>query len=637
MEHKILSLVILVVAVIAVRSGVQKWRGGTTPTSYVLGVVEKGSLITAVAGSGQVSVSDQVEIKAKASGTVTRVLVKEGQMVTEGAMLAQLDAKDGYKAVRDAEANLKSAQLSLQKLKQPATAYQIVQAENQLAAAKEALQKLTVSQPGDYAKAVQAADKATETLATDYEDSYNTIATAFTDLPNILAGLYSAVYSSDISKSESSIGSGQSNDSALLNSIPYTDSENRDKITQFVNNSKDSYQRAKAAYDANLTAYKDTARSSDPMVIERLLQQTIDTTRLVADTVKNETALFNFWVEYRTSHQQTTFAKITSYQADLNGYTTKTSSHLSSLLSDQRTLKDDKQGQIDTATEVKKHDLNDPLDLAAAARTVAEREASLVNLKAGADVLDIRSSELSVQQRQNALLDARQQLADYTVRAPFAGVVAKLNVKMGDEASSATAVATLIADQQTAVLPLNEVDVAKVSVGQKATLTFDAIDDLSLTGKVVQIDTLGTVSQGVVSYEVKIVFDAQDSRVKQGMTVNASIITAIKQNVLIVPSGAIKTQGTSQYVEVLNSADMKADASGVAMTSPVPPTQQPVETGLSNDSETEITSGLKEGDKIVVRTITQSTTQTSTQAPSLFGGGNRTPGVRTGGGFGGAR
>ncbi|MDD5433706.1 MAG: hypothetical protein PHE77_03610, partial [Candidatus Pacebacteria bacterium] len=60
-----------------------------------------------------------------------------------------------------------------------------------------------------------------------------------------------------------------------------------------------------------------------------------------------------------------------------------------------------------------------------------------------------------------------------------------------------------------AEISLNEVDVAKVKIGQRAIITFDAIDELEITGKVEDVDTIGTVSQGVVSYNVKIIFDTQ--------------------------------------------------------------------------------------------------------------------------------
>ena len=266
---------------------------------------------------------------------------------------------------------------------------------------------------------------------------------------------------------------------------------------------------------------------------------------------------------------------------------------------------------------------NNPLDLASAEKTVKEREASLANLKAGPDSLDIRSQDLTIRQRQNSLSDAIAKLADYTVRAPLDGIIAELNVKVGDQASSGAALATLVTKQKVAEVSLNEVDVAKVKVGQKVILTFDAVEGLSITGQVAEVDTLGAVSQGVVSYAVKITFDTQDERVKSGMSVSAAIITDVKQDVLIVPSSAVKSQGDNYYVEVF-APSVPGSQSNQAFASATPPSRQTVATGLSNDTDTEIVSGLKIGDRIVTRTITSTTSATTTSAPSLFGGqGNR--------------
>ena len=214
-------------------------------------------------------------------------------------------------------------------------------------------------------------------------------------------------------------------------------------------------------------------------------------------------------------------------------------------------------------------------------------------------------------QAENSLLDARQKLADYFIRAPFDGVIAVVNVEKGYSVSASTVVTTIITKQRTAKIAFNEVDVAKVKIGQKVTLTFDAIEGLSISGEVAEIDSIGTVSQGVVNYNVKIVFDTQDDRVKPGMSVSAAVITDVKQDVLLVPNSAVKSDGNGQYVEFLiNNA----------------PQSQSVEAGLSNDTMTEIKSGIKEGDKIVIQTITVAiqtqTTQSSTgfRIPGLGGG-----------------
>lgn len=211
-------------------------------------------------------------------------------------------------------------------------------------------------------------------------------------------------------------------------------------------------------------------------------------------------------------------------------------------------------------------------------------------------------------------------MADYFVRAPFAGTLAKVNIKKSDTVSAGTVVATLITKKQLAEISLNEVDVAKVKIGQKATLTFDAVAGLAISGIVADIDTIGTVSQGVVTYIVTISFDTQDERIKPGMSVSGVIITETKQDVLIVPNSAVKSlpansgagQASQSYIEMLQTLKNKT-------------VRIKVQTGLSNDTQTEIISGIKEGDEIITRTILPTTTASST-APSIFGSpatGNR--------------
>jgi HlyD family secretion protein len=211
--------------------------------------------------------------------------------------------------------------------------------------------------------------------------------------------------------------------------------------------------------------------------------------------------------------------------------------------------------------------------------------------------LDIETQNLAVKQRQYALSDAKENLAQHYIRAPFDGVVTEVNVKKGDSVSASTILINLITKQKIAEISLNEVDVAKVKVGQKTTLTFDAIEDLTITGEIAEVYTLGTVSQGVVTYDVKITFDTQDEKVKPGMSVSVEIITDVKQDVLLVSNSAIKSQNDIQYVEVMGTDN--------AVYS------QEIETGISNDTYTEIISGLKEGDIVVASTIS-SATQTQT-------------------------
>ncbi len=117
---------------------------------------------------------------------------------------------------------------------------------------------------------------------------------------------------------------------------------------------------------------------------------------------------------------------------------------------------------------------------------------------------------------------------------------------------------------------------------------------------------------------MKISFDTQDPRIKSGMSVNASIITEVKTDVLAVPNNAVKTQGQSHFVEVFDSP-LPVTAGTQGTMSLIAPRRVTVETGLSNDSMTEIRTGLTLGEQVVTRTIT---TAVTTTAPSILGGGN---------------
>ncbi len=156
-------------------------------------------------------------------------------------------------------------------------------------------------------------------------------------------------------------------------------------------------------------------------------------------------------------------------------------------------------------------------------------------------------------------------------------------------------------------------------------MTFSAIEDLSLTGTVVEVNSVGTVSQGVVSYDVKIVLDAQDDRIKPQMTVSADIAVEQSIDVLTVPNGAIKTDDSGlEYVEVLDFTGA-LDSSGVVSNKT--PEIKYVVTGLADDTNTEIKSGLDAGVYVVTRTVTgvSSESKNNTKsAASLLGGSTGT-------------
>lgn len=550
-----------------------KWFKAEETVRYVTSAVEKGALISTISGTGQVSAVNQVDISAKVSGDVLSVSnIKSGQEVKAGDILFQINASEQLKTVRDAASSLESANLSYKKLTQAADTLTLLQAENNLAQAKESKQD------------------AEESLVKAYEDTFNSISSAYLDLPTVITELNNVLYGKDISEDEASISSGSWNIDALLNTVGSP--EDVSKLTTFQVTAIADYNSARTKYDTSFTSYKSATRYSGNEVVEALLAETIEAVKSMAQSAKSSSNYLDVWVDMRSTQDYPIFTTVNDHQDLLGTYIGKINNHLSTLVSAQKTLQNDKAAVI------------------SADRTIAERAASLADVEAGTDPLDLEASRISLRQKENSLADAREKLADYTVRAKFDGVIASFDVKKGDTLSANSSVGTLITKQQVATVSLNETDAAKIKADQRVTLTFDAIEDLTITGTVAEVDALGTVSQGVVSYDVKIVFDVQDDRVKQNMSVNAEIVVSSKTDVLLVSSSAIKTSGSESYVQIL--------VDGV-------PQKKTVVVGDSNDTITEIVSGLTEGEEVITQTVKSGSTTTSKtttkSSTSIIGGG----------------
>lgn len=594
--RKKLIIGLILVAGVAGYVVYSRYKSAAQPTTYALATVQKGTLVKTVSGSGQVSISNQVDVKAKASGDVTAVLVQQGQDVKSGDVLIRIDSTDAAKAVRDAQTSLASARLSLDKLLQSADVLSIVQAENAVSSAARAL-----AQAQDAQK--QLPVTAAQTLSSAYEDGYNSASEAFIDMPNHMKDLKDM-------RGTDAVGDQYVSDyrNILGQSSPLVDKWLAD------------HDAAMAKYNIEFQYFKSVPRSADDATRYQLISRTLETEEAVSQALQSANAMFDAIVN--TTYKGYTIASV------VDAMRPKISSDISGINGDISATQRAKD-TIDTTT------MNAPIDQKKAADAVAsaqeslqERTDSLAKLKAGADPLDVQSQRLSLKQRQDALTDAQTKLADYVVRAPFNGTIAKFSLKKGDPMSSGTAVATIITPQKFAEISLNEVDAVKVKQGDKATLTFDAIEGLQITGDVADVDLLGTVSQGVVTYNAKIVFDTQDTRVRSGMSMNASIIVSVAPDVLLAPNAAIKTQSGSHYVPTFGaSVPRNANGQVVSLTAPA---HTPVEIGESNDTSTIITSGLKEGDEVVTReTLPNAKAATPTS-------GIRIPGI-TGGGGGGFR
>lgn len=213
---------------------------------------------------------------------------------------------------------------------------------------------------------------------------------------------------------------------------------------------------------------------------------------------------------------------------------------------------------------------------------------------------------------------AYQQLSS-TITAPTDGVISNMIIAPGsvisqssssNNTTTAQKLGTITKPQDNiqATVNLSEIDVAKVKIGQKATITLDAFANKTFTGKILMINTNGTVSSGVTTYPATIIFDTSADNIYPNMAVAAKIITNIKDNIILVPSTAIQTANNQTTVRVMNKGKVESIT---------------VESGDSNDTQTEIVSGIKEGDLVVTNILNTTNSKPTTQNSSPFGGGNR--------------
>lgn len=255
--------------------------------------------------------------------------------------------------------------------------------------------------------------------------------------------------------------------------------------------------------------------------------------------------------------------------------------------------------------------------------SVEQAKLNLEKLKTPPTEAEIQSAKTAILNAETQLKNAQTNYDNNIIRAPFSGEIAVLNIQKGSlitgstvaGTTGSTVIGTIVAKQKIAQISLNEIDVAKIKVGDKAILTFDAFPNKNVEGKVAEIEGVGTVTQGVVNYNVKIIFDPKDLPIRSGMSVSANIITQTKENVLLVPNEAIKNQGGKNYVQVLDKNNITPSPSNKMLFKSISlPQRVFIKTGIADDKYTEIIEGLKEGDIVVIREISSSNTNSSTQS-----------------------
>jgi RND family efflux transporter MFP subunit len=567
---------------------------------YVTEKVKKGTLTQTVSETGTVESASAIDLNFKGTGTLKEIDVKEGAEVKANDVLAKLNAGSLEIQVKQAKANLDMAQANLNKLLAGAS-YQDIKVT------QESVNNAKVS----YESAKSDYDNLLIKLEADlkaYQENVDSAQTALTNAQNTYAKsrddsqqtLITTIRSKNSAANTSldfinyqytnlgNIGDQQ----AKANTWSYYSlaKEKQTSLTNLLNKSDQSLNQSEISQATNLALglYEDINNSlnslfntiSSTIVDSRYFQTLIDSAKAL---VKNEQATDSANLAALQTADQ-------AYKTAQLAYTSAVDTATATLTTNQSNLNSalaNKDLQIDQAKA--------KVDNALGAYNLAKAQLDLK--KAAPRQVDIQSYQAQVNQSKAALDLAQNNLNDYIIYAPKDGIITFINYKIGEQITFGGSSANSIVKPVISMLGKNdfqikvdvpESDIIKVKVDNPVKITLDAYGSgIEFTGKVIYIDVAETLISDVVYYKVTVQLEPTDKEIKSGMTANVDILTAQKNNILFIPSRAVKeTEDNKKYVEVKTMTGTDKIF---------------VTTGLKGDQgRIEIMSGLKEGQSIIV-------------------------------------
>lgn len=532
--------------------------GPAATTMGATATVVRDRIVASVAGTGTLAADNTLELAFSAGGTLAELLVAEGDVVAAGQALARLDTRDLESQVASAEASLESARARLeQQQRGNATPEQLASARASLTSAEANLDQT----------------RSGNVTGADIAEAEAQLRSAQATLDDLTAG----PKADELASAQASYDQAVANLESQRTSLSVAKEGARSELEQAANTlrtSQDDYSRIywenrdlerlpgdlpQSKRDEEAAAARTVANNEQGLAQARLAYEQAQADELTG-IASAEAQLREAEQKLRTTQAGATQAELIQAQASV----------------DQARASLQKLRQGGTAAEI-----------AAAQSSVDQARASLDELSAPATATDLRIEQASVAQAEQSLAQARLQLEQATLVAPFAGVVTSVDAVAGSVVSGASVVTLMDRDPLHVELRLSENDVARVSEGMPVTLRVDALRDTELRGTVSYIAAAAESESGVVTYLVRVDLADPGEAVKVGMTANLEIVYAEKADALLVPSAALQPDGAGYAVQLQGPDGMTV--------------AQPVTVGLSDGTRSEILSGLSEGQTILAQ------------------------------------
>ena len=524
---------------------------------YIFATAQRGDIRSTISGTGPVASVNGVLVKSNQTGTITQILAKDGDRVKAGQVIMMLENESLTAQLKQAQVDLANNQASLENLLNPqATAVraQMLKVENAKLTLKQRQQdveRLTVTAPRSgiitAVKVTAGSDIASNAVLFNIFDDAN--ATFTVPVPQSIAGQLAVGHPVKVT-------------------VP-------------------GFGQVEGTVAKGAAAATPTSGNRDANVPVAVALPTIPGLRpgMVGQAVIEGAGL-----------DQPIQAN-GSVDADLIEVRSQVAGSIAAI----NVAEGDRIAAGDLLLRLASDSLQ--IQLQQAENDLATQEQSLKNLLEPANDPSgqLRQLTAKIEQSQITLATRQADLADLQVKAPVDGQISSLTLRVGEKVTS-NATLFRVADygQMQITISVDELDVAKTKVGQRAEITLDAIAGKTYAGKVSKINPEGVFRNDIATFEVTIQVD-QPTGLMAGMNATVNIVTEEKLGVIWLPAQTVTVRQGRAFVQVLDGTEVK---------------QKEVQVGVRTSGQVEITGGLNEKDQ-VIQTIIRPSTQSGF---NLFGG-----------------
>jgi HlyD family secretion protein len=543
---------------------------GELPTGWQLATASLGTIDSTVSATGNVEAAATANVRFETNGIVTAILVEPGDVIEAGQPLARLDDEGLRLQVEQAEVDLRSAQAEREGVLAGASAAEIAEAQARLEQARRQYDQATASVSPAQIAAARADLEAARAR---------------------LAELQSGPERDELAAADERVQSAQSTlDQARVDLSAAKERARLDLETRAnaLRNAQDEYSKI---YWEN--------RELDRFPGD-LPQQRIDLEEQALRTVRDAEAALETARLALTAAEQDEINRLRQYEASLT----------SAVAARDKLFEEPRTNELASArAEVQRAQASlDQLIGASRASELAVQESSIAIAEAGLDrvtadpaVATLAVREAAVARAEVALRTAQRNLSQATLTAPFNATIASVDMRIGEPADAGSIIALVDLSSFHVDVPIDELDIASVEPGQPVRIVLDALPNAEISGAVTQIAPLATRSdQGTTTYDVTVTLAANNAGVRPGMTAVVQIVTAQKENAVLVPRRAVRSEGGQSFVLVPTGG--APVATGPGQFAPANE-RRTVTIGLSNNEFVEILSGLEAGDEVLLQDV----------------------------------